>query len=347
VAHVPPRTVRRGRVMEIKQLRYFKRVADAGSVSRAAAALSVAQPAVSRQIANLEEALGTPLFFRNGRGVQLTDAGAQLYAHTSEILEAVRQAEQNVRDTVGVARGTVLIGSTPTVVRYVAPPLLRRAASRHPELRLEFTEGLSGYVNEWLSNGLLDVAILHDATRTQHFLTEPLVREQLVFVGPADGVERDALTFRDVLAHGLVMPRRAHGLRLMVERAAAQARAQLDVCCELDSLSAIKAMVREDGRRSLLPRGAVAGADGLAACPIVEPALWRTLILATSSQRPVSQTTRAVIQELKTVVRELADSGAWPGARRISDRGAPGAEADGGASAVERAPGSPPMGHAA
>ncbi|MEM6849764.1 MAG: LysR family transcriptional regulator, partial [Pseudomonadota bacterium] len=63
--------------MELKQLRYFKRVADTGSVSKAAAALSVAQPAVSRQIAALEDSLGTPLFFRNGRGVTLTEAGQE------------------------------------------------------------------------------------------------------------------------------------------------------------------------------------------------------------------------------------------------------------------------------
>ncbi|ORE96313.1 putative transcriptional regulator of protochatechuate degradation (LysR family) protein [Stappia sp. 22II-S9-Z10] len=309
--------------MEIKQLRYFKRVADAGSVSRAAAALSVAQPAVSRQIANLEEALGTPLFFRNGRGVKLTEAGKQLYAHTSEILEAVRHAEQNVRDTVGVAKGTLLIGSTPTVIRYLAPPLLRRVAKTHPELDLEFTEGFSGYVNEWLSNGLLDVAILHDATRTQHFLTEPLLREELVFAVADGTAERTTapITLTDAANHGLVLPRRSHGLRLMVERAAAQARLTLVVRSEVDSIEAIKSMVREDHAATILPRGAVTPEDGLMVRPISEPMLWRTLILATSSQRPVSQTTRAVIQELKAVVRELADEELWPGAERYSERG--------------------------
>lgn len=306
--------------MEIKQLRYFKRVADSGSVSRAAASLSVAQPAVSRQIASLEEALGTPLFFRNGRGVKLTDAGQQLYNHTSEILEAIRTAEQEVRDTMGVARGTVLIGSTPTVIRYVAPPLLRRIARSHPELQLEFTEGLSGYVNEWLSNGLLDIAVLHDATRTQHFLTEPLVREDLVFVGPLGSGESGDMAFAALSDLRLVMPRRSHGLRLMVERAAANARIALNVVAEVDSLAAIKSVVREDGMVAILPRGAVDEADGLVMRPIVDPAMARTLILATSSQRPVSQTTRAVIQELKAVVRQLTDTMTWPGASRHVDR---------------------------
>ncbi|MEM8665688.1 MAG: LysR family transcriptional regulator, partial [Pseudomonadota bacterium] len=217
--------------MDIKQLRYFQKVADAGSVSRAAAALSVAQPAVSRQIANLEESLGTALFFRNGRGVKLTDAGAQLYGHTNAILESIRQAERDVRDTVGVARGTIVIGSTPSIVRLIAPPLLSAVDERHPELALEFTEGLSGYVNEWLSNGLLDIAIIHDATRTQHFLTEPLLREELVFVS-ANG-DSSPIAFTEVAEHDLILPRKAHGLRLHVERAAAQMRLALSVRAEV------------------------------------------------------------------------------------------------------------------
>ncbi len=306
--------------MEIKQLRYFKRVADAGSVSRAAAALSVAQPAVSRQIANLEDALGTPLFFRNGRGVKLTDAGLQLYAHANDILEAVRQAEQNVRDTMGIARGTILIGSMPTVVRYLAPPLLLNVRKAFPDLELEFTEGMSGYVNEWLSNGLLDVAILHDATRTQHFLTEPLMCERLVFVTAQATGEAGPIAFRDAVARPLVLPRRVHGLRLYMERVAGNMRLQLNVAAELDCMMAIKAMVREGRGDSILPHGAVAVGDGLAVRAVSEPALHRTLLLATSSQRPVSQSTRAVIQELKKLVRHFTSGGGWAGAERYSDR---------------------------
>lgn len=303
--------------MDIKQLRYFQKVADAGSVSRAAAALSVAQPAVSRQIANLEESLGTPLFFRNGRGVKLTDAGTQLYAHAAGILDSIRQAEHDVRDTVGVARGTIVIGATPTIVRLLAPPLLACLEARHPELQLEFTEGMSGYVNEWLSNGLLDIAVIHDATRTQHFLTEPLARDELVFV--SNGASDKPISLCDVAQRALVLPRRSHGLRLHLERAASQHRLSLNVQAEVDSLAVIRLLVRQGSVATVLPRAAVAGVDGLVPRPIVEPAMFRLLLLATSSQRPVSQTTRIVIQELKAIVRRSIDDGTWPGARRATD----------------------------
>ncbi len=300
--------------MEFKQLRYFKRVADAGSVSRAVAALSVAQPAVSRQIASLEDDLGTPLFFRNGRGVKLTDAGEQLYAHTTSILDAVRSAQQDVRDSVGVARGTILIGSMPSVVRIIAPPLLRFVEKNHPALVLEFTEGHSGYINEWLSNGLLDVAIIHDATRTQHFLTEPLVREELVVVNGA-GDTRPA-RFTEIAGEPLVLPRKNHGLRLLLERTAAQERVSLNVRYEVDSVDAIKSLVEAGQGISVLPRAAVTPDAHLAIRPFREPILCRQLLLATSSQRPVSQTTRAVIHELKRQVRGMINTPSWPGASR-------------------------------
>lgn len=318
--------------MEIKQLRYFKRVADAGSVSRAAAALSVAQPAVSRQIANLEEDLGTPLFFRNGRGVKLTDAGEQLYTHTDSILEAVRLAQQEVRDSMGVARGTILIGSMPSVVRLIAPPLLRFVEKNHPALVLEFTEGYSGYINEWLSNGLLDVAIIHDATRTQHFLTEPLVREELVAIN-ADGDTRPA-ALSEVALEPMILPRKSHGLRLMLERVAQQARISLNVRFEIDSFEAIKALVRDQQGISVLPRSAVANDSGLAIRAFADPPLFRQLLLATSSQRPVSQTTRAVIQELKRQVRSMTNTPAWPGATRSVETAADAAKPAAAASIV-------------
>ncbi|MEM8551647.1 MAG: LysR family transcriptional regulator, partial [Pseudomonadota bacterium] len=247
--------------MEFKQLAYFKRVADAGSVSRAAAAMSVAQPAVSRQIANLEETLGTPLFFRNGRGVTLTDAGEQLYAHTAQILEAVRHAKQDVRDSLGVARGRIVIGSMPSVVRLVAPPLLKYVQDTHPELVVEFTSGLSGYVNEWLSNGLLDVAIIHDATRTQHFLTEPLLFEELVYASAEESAQPLPQTM--LADQHLVLPRRHHGLRLQVERAAQSERRELDVRYEVDCVDTINMLVREGSVTSVLPRSAVAATYGV------------------------------------------------------------------------------------
>lgn len=306
--------------MELRQLRYFRQVAEVGSVSRAAVALSVAQPAVSRQISSLEDTLGTPLFFRTGRGVKLTEAGQHLYDQSAAILEAVRQAEQTVHEVSGMARGTVVVGSMPTVVRHVAPALIPRIASRYPEIALEFTEGLSGYVNEWLSNGLLDVAIVDDVTPAQHFIGEPLVSEQLVFIGGSSG-QGKPVSFADVAEQNLILPRRKHCLRLIVERAAIREGHALRVSTELDSLSGILALVRQGNCASVIPRGALTLDDLAMARPIIGPNLTRTLALSTSTQRPVSRATRAVTEELKAVMRDLVDNKLWPGAVRYNMHG--------------------------
>lgn len=311
------RTVRSAdHAMELKQLRYFKRVADTGSVSKAAAALSVAQPAVSRQIASLEDDLGTPLFFRNGRGVTLTEAGSELYAHVQGIISQVEEAESSVRDTVGVARGHVLIGAPPTVVGHLAPVLAQRIQSSHPELSASFTEGFTGTLNEWLSNGTLDLAVLHDATRTQHFLTEPLMEEELAFVdfrpGPPD------VQFAAVCEVPLALPRANHGVRLQLQRMAQARRLTLTLVSEIDSARGALSLVREQMAATVLPRG-ILGVDmpDVFVRRIVDPPAARTLLLATSSQRPVTQATRTVIRELKLSVRQVIEDEKWPGARRF------------------------------
>lgn len=303
--------------MEIKQLRYFKRVAEMGSVSKAAAALSVAQPAISRQIAHLEHELGTPLFYRNGRGVTMTEAGQALFARVSTVLDELRRAEQEVRDMIGVARGIVTLGTPPTVGQVFVVPLIKRLRSCHPDLSLEVAEAFSGYVNEWLTNGALDVAVLYDAPRTRHLVTEDLVSETLFYIAPSAARLPDEVRLKDLSEVALILPRRPHGLRLLVDRMAGQEGIDLDIVSEIDALPVIRELVASGVGGTILPFVSVhreVEAGTLAASRIVDPALTRTLVLATSSQRPLTVATRAVVKELKGVVREIVDDGAWHGA---------------------------------
>ncbi len=302
------------RPMEIKQLRYFKRVAEMGSVSKAAAALSVAQPAISRQIAHLEDELGTPLFYRNGRGVTMTEAGQALFARASTVLEELRRAEHEVRDMIGVARGTVTLGTPPTVAQVFVVPLIKRLRTHHADLSLEVAEAFSGYVNEWLTNGALDVAVLYDAPRTRHLVTEDLVTEKLFYIAAADPAQPDEVRLKDLRDVPLILPRRPHGLRLLIDRMAGLEGVELDVVSEIDALSVIRELVAAGVGGTILPYASVhkeVEAGAMSASLIADPALSRTLVLATSSQRPLTVATRAVIKELKAVVKELVEGGAW------------------------------------
>lgn len=202
--------------MEINQLRYFIQAAEMGSISKAAATLSVAQPAISRQIRNLEEALGVALLHRDGRGVSTTDAGDILLERAKGIVENLRRTEWEIRELTGKATGHVTLGIPPTVNQVIVVPLIKRLRERHPDVTLQVVEAFSGYVVEWLASGRADIAVINDAPRTKHLVTEKLLRERLFLVTAADGnmPENATIPLTEVADIPLVVPSRPHGLRL-------------------------------------------------------------------------------------------------------------------------------------
>ncbi len=129
--------------MELKQLEYFRHVAELGSFTRAAAFLSVVQPALSRQVRQLESELGHTLFERNGRGVVLTDAGSRLLEHTRGILTQLGRARQELEDQRNGDSGHFALGLPPSLGRSVTVPLVKAFGQRLPNARLATVEGLS------------------------------------------------------------------------------------------------------------------------------------------------------------------------------------------------------------
>src|SRR5271170_7896455 len=118
--------------MQLRHLRYFVRIVEAGSFSRAAATIHVAQPALSQQIAELEEELGVILLHRSERGVRPTEAGETLYREAAVILQLMEQLPGKVRSTGGETEGAVNLGMTSTLAAFISGPFMEacRAASR-------------------------------------------------------------------------------------------------------------------------------------------------------------------------------------------------------------------------
>lgn len=305
--------------LDLKQLSYFVHVAEMGSFSKAAAALSVAQPALSRQVRNLEEQLGTALFFRNGRGVSLTDSGDIFFRRIKVILDDLDRARQEIRELSGMPSGTVVLGTPPTVSQVLITPLIKRLHDRYPQISLQVHEAFSGFVNEWLASGRLDVAVLYNAPRTRHLQTERLLRETLFLVTSPDRPEAgdSGIEFSSLTDTPLILPSRPHGLRLLIDERAGNTGAILNVAFEIDALPAIKELVEDGVGATILPFASVhreVRRGRLVAREIQRPALTRTLVLTTSSQRPLTLAARIVVDELKSVVGELVASGAWRGA---------------------------------
>lgn len=302
--------------MDFKRLEYFLSVAEHGSFSRAASVIGVAQPALGRQVQRLEETCGVKLFYRHGRGVSLTPEGETFAARIRPLLGELGQAAQGLGGAQRPLSGVVTIGMTPTVMSLTGLALIKQLRAVAPGVSLNFLTGYSGYVHEWLLDGRLDIAIVHDARRSQHIAVDHLATARLFLVSQpqaaADaGLDRDmaqgALDLETLARLPLALPSRVHGLRRTIEQAATKRRVELDVSFELDALMLMKAVTLEGLAHTVLAMPAVAQdvLDGrLQARPIVNPDLETRLMLAMSLNRPLTLAARAVVAELRGVLRD-------------------------------------------
>ena len=144
--------------MDLKQLEYFVRVAELGSFTKAALALDVAQPALSRQVRLLEVELRQNLLIRNGRGATPTDAGKLLLEHGRGILHQVERAREELGRVRGALAGRVAIGLPPSLAKVLAVPLTRAFRQQLPQASLSISEALSVTMQEWLLTGRLAAA---------------------------------------------------------------------------------------------------------------------------------------------------------------------------------------------
>src|ERR1700680_1019786 len=217
-----------GRHMDLKQLEYFRHVAELGSFTRAASFLSVVQPALSRQVRQLETELGQNLFERNGRGVVLTDAGTRLLEHTRGILTQVGRARQELEDQRNGDSGHFALGLPPSLGSSVTVPLVKAFALSLPNARLATVEGLSAYILEWLNVGRVDCALVYNATASTTVDLLPLLDDQLYLIAPlaASAVNgaaaaRESITLSALADYPLIIPSPPHALRMSVENALA------------------------------------------------------------------------------------------------------------------------------
>ena len=303
--------------MEIKQLEYFLAVSEQGSFSRAAVMLSVAQPILSRYVRSLEEELGTELFYRNGRGVIVTESGEALTVHARNILNSVHQISSDVaavRDSPG---GRLVIGLPPTANVILGAPLVKRFREAYPRVKLKIQEGFSGHVYEWLSTGRIDVAILYNAPKTSTLITQPLIEEELCLIGAADApaeLRERPVTGAELGKLPMILPSHPHGLRRLVDCFLAEINVEPNVEYEIDSLTSCLELVEQGCGYTILPYASVrrqVQAGQVVVMALVEPRMTRQLVLATSTQRPMTTITRALASEVSDLVKELVHNGSW------------------------------------
>jgi LysR family transcriptional regulator, nitrogen assimilation regulatory protein len=298
------------RIMDLKQLEYFVRVAELGSFTKAAIALDVAQPALSRQVRLLEVELRQNLLTRNGRGAVATEPGKLLLEHGRGILHQVQRAREELGRVRGALAGRVALGLPPSVAKVLAVPLIRAFRQRMPDATLSISESLSVGMQESLVTGRLDIALLYGAAPSPDVELTPLLEEPLFLVrrhaGTAPPPARPRpIPLREIAKLPLVIPSRPNAIRMLVETELANLGCRPQVALEIDGVAAILDLVADGAGSAVLSRHAVATSpnpEAFSMRPIGAPALRSKLLLAMSSQRPATLTQKAMLQ----LIRELA-----------------------------------------
>jgi LysR family transcriptional regulator, nitrogen assimilation regulatory protein len=221
--------------VDLRQLRYFLAIAEAGTISGAATRLHVAQPALSLHLRNMEERLGTTLFTRSTRGVTLTEAGRLLAQRARIILDEFDRMEDDIRNLGRDPHGEVRLGLPSTIGGILAVPLALSVTESFPNIRLAIAEAMSGFVLGWLEQGRVDVAILYARAPAESFRSELLLKEELVLIAQPGTALPGAASFDTLSRHELVLPSSEHGLRRQLDRVAARADIRLRATTELDS----------------------------------------------------------------------------------------------------------------
>lgn len=296
--------------MELEQLKYFIQVAEHGSFSRAAAALDVTQPFLSRQVRRLEVELHQHLFYRHGRGIWLTEDGTRFLRTARSVTHQLELASVVSSGAADELTGRFAFGLTPTLSRTVTVPLVRAFSARFPLARLSIVEDLSRKLHERVLSGQLDTALLHDQPPSSQVDVEPVCRLALHLLTRRDGVlaTQASIDFAQLAGLPMIFPSAPNPLRTAVESQAAASGVELDVVYDVDGVETILDLVREGYGHTVTSAHVVGGdrrSDSLLAIPIVQPDLITTLSLATSSRHPPSTLHRMAFELLRDVLARV------------------------------------------
>jgi len=296
--------------MDTRRLYSFVRVVDAGSITRAADLLHIAQPALSQQMTALESLFGQQLLSRSKQGVEPTEAGRVLYRHARVILRQLEQAQADVEVVGRELAGGVSVGLAPySTVNALAFPLLSAVRARYPRVLLHINENFGGVLSEALMTGRMDMALLYESGPIRGVDFERLVTEELVVVAP-DGIELparadDAVTMADLADVPLLLPGPTHTIRRVVDQAFAQAASAANVVGEVESVPLMARAVRGGLGATVLPRSVarrLIGGSELHQRHLT-PALEVQVSLGTASGQTLSRAAEAVRELLREVLR--------------------------------------------
>jgi DNA-binding transcriptional LysR family regulator len=277
--------------MELRHLIYFTTVARHEHVSRAAVELAVAQPAITKQLKDLERELGGgPLFERVGRRLRLTDAGRALQEHAHTILANVEAARADLRERGGTKGGRVAIGAPPSVGERLLPDVLRRFHKDYPSVELHIVEGDSQALLQHLGDGQIDLAVVTLPVVQRGLTITELFSEDLVLVlaleHPLAGAA--VLSIADLSEERFLLYSPAGSVRQALIQACRQAGYLPQVALDSGSMALLLRLAEANLGVAVIPRLALSGGERLAVVPLRNPQISRTMALVAREGRALA-----------------------------------------------------------
>ncbi|MCX8955748.1 nitrogen assimilation transcriptional regulator NAC [Erwinia psidii] len=283
--------------MNLRRLKYFVKIVDIGSLTQAAEVLHIAQPALSQQVATLENELDQQLLIRTKRGVTPTEAGKILYSHARAILRQCEQAHAAVTNAGQTMNGQVSIGLAPgTAASSLTMPLLQTVREQFPHILVYLHENSGTSLNEKVMNGQLDMAVLYDRAPTAGITSMALMKEDLYLVGATD-CPGQSIDLAGVAQMNLFLPRDYSAVRKRVDEAFSLRRLSARIIGEIESIATLTAAVASGMGVTVLPESAaraLVSSTHAWMARINSPTLSLPLSLNVSARMPLSPPALAV-----------------------------------------------------
>ena len=300
--------------MDLDKLELFVRVAQAGSLSKAAARCGLGASALSRQLAAVEGEFQGRLLHRTGRGVRLTELGERVLPQAVDLIERARRLKTDVESAKNDPAGKVHVACQTAFAAPLMTRVLKLARSRYPRIVVHVVSGNSGQIEQWLKDGTVDMGfVLRKGTGGGERL---LARSRFCLVGPAGDrlTLRRELDFRLLDGIPLLQPGMPNPFRGMIAELARRQGVTLNVVAEVDSFALTKEMVAAGVGYGLLSLAGVlpeVKAGKLSATRIVNPEIKGAIYLGVSPRKPASQAARSILKLVREVADELPNAAGW------------------------------------
>lgn len=299
--------------MDLKQIQYFIALFEDGSVTRAAKRLNIVQPALSMQVAKLEDELHQQLFERGSHGMTPTAAGRLMYRLFLPIMRDLAHARQQLIQRDEIVTGRVSIGLIASISESVLADSLSRYHEKYPHVEVTVSDGYSATFIDWVAGGQLDAALINKPRGKLSLDAHAILDEEMVLAtSAAHGPDLPhAIELAKLPELELVLPTKRHGLRGVLDTAAQHEDVLLTPRFEIDVLSSIVQLVGKTRFATILPRIVVeraVRAGTLRAYPILAPRIVRHIVCITHPRRPLSAAAEALISIIADELRQVLNA---------------------------------------